>query len=391
MLHCLFLSKIELLLLIIAEGILFVHYKRAKYETKKALLWCLLFIPILYFSINMVTEAVTTDEPGYEICITDVRNLKYQGKAGAVLYEYKLAQLTVGTIFLFIPAFIKEALGGNGIWMLYKIIHWLLMYLLVLVTVNVWRKWILVDKEEKWNRVAENAVLAILIGLPLSCLLIKVTNYDAGSTYPAILGVSILWAAYKTHNRRMAFGATVITAFAVLDKWTALPYWIISVILFALIFIMDEKEFLGKLKGTIKATTLSLAGAMGISVLYFVYAFFQQGGFYRKIDPGVIAFSFTHAIRAAVTGDMIAGSSNTNILYLIPLGILMVVFVLGLDLLTSKIFKSVQKASLVYLKIDSALIILGIIGGDNIDLFYTVKNFSIFTNTRGILYYDRFI
>ncbi len=363
MLQCLLLSKIEFILLIIAECVLFVHFKIAKYDTKKAVLWCILFIPMLYFSINMVTEAVTVDEPGYEICITDVRNLKYQGKAEAVLYEYKLAQLTVGTIFLLIPSFIKESLGENGIWMLYKIIHWLFIYILALATVNVWRKWILVDKDEKWNRIAENSVLAIMIGLPLSCLLIKVTNYDAGSTYPAIFGVSILWAAYKTQNRKMGFWATVITAFAVMDKWTALPYWVISVILFALIVIKNEKKYIGKIKGTISATILAFVGAMGISVFYFLYAFFQQGGFYRKIDLGVITFSFTHAVRAVITSNWTVSSSNLDIIFIVPLVVLIIACVLSLDFFASKLFKSVQKASNVYLKVDSVLIILGIMGG----------------------------
>lgn len=359
----LLLSKIEVLLLIIAESILFVHYKRARYDTKKALLWCLLFIPVLYFSINMVTEIVTADELQYEMCMTDVRNLKHQISAPAVLYEYKLTQLTIGTVFLLIPPFVKEALNENNIWMLYKCIHWLLIYFLALGTTNIWRKWILVNNGEKRNRIAENIVLAILIGLPLSCLLIKVTNYDAGSTYPAILGVSMLWAAYKTQNRKMGFWATVITALAVMDKWTALPYWAISVILFALIFIKNEDEYIKKVIGTIRAVVLSFAGAMGLSVLYFVFAFFQQNGFIRKIDLGVIAFSFTHAVREIITGEMAVNSSNADILLLLPLGILLIACVLSLDFLSSKIFKTTQKAASVYLKADAALIIIGIIGG----------------------------
>lgn len=273
-------------------------------------------MPVLYFSINMVTEAVTADEPQYEECITDIRNLKSHAASGKVLYEYKLAQLTLGTAFWFLPDAAKTALGAQHIWKIYKCLHWLFMFIFSLITADVWRKDILLLKDERKNHVAENIVLMVLTGLPLACLLMKVTNYDAGSTYPAVLGISMIWAAFHREDRRLAFLATVVTALGVLDKWTALPYWAVSVVFFAFLAMRMEKGWKRKSAAAFISTALAYSAALGISIAYFIYAYFQQGGFCREIDLGVIIFSYVHAVKAMATGDLTVNSSNQDLFYI---------------------------------------------------------------------------
>lgn len=373
MIECLTLSKLECALIFGALIMLFFYHMKSGYGVKKALFWSIVFLPVLYFSVNMVTEAVTADEPGYEQCITDVRNIKNQSKAEAVLYEYKLAQLTKGTVFLLIPTKIKDILGENGIWKLYKVIHWLIIYLICILTTNVWRKWILVDKDERKNRISENAILAALMGLPLSCLLIKVTNYDAGSTYTAILGVSMVWAAYRQHDEKMAFGGTMVTALGPMEKWTALPYWAISVVLFVLVVIDEESTFATKMKKSVKAIAISFGGVIALSSLYFVYAYFQQGGFYRTIDLGVVSFSFTHAARAVITRNWYVNSSNSDIIFFVPLALVIMICVVILDFLRGNICKSKEKTARIYLISDIILIITGFIGGVIATYFIPLK------------------
>lgn len=56
-----------------------------------------------------------------------------------------------------------------------------------IVTVYVWHKWILERDDNQRN------------------LLLKIVNYDAGSTYTAILSISLVWAAYKNDNEKKWF------------------------------------------------------------------------------------------------------------------------------------------------------------------------------------------
>ena len=387
MLYCILLSKIEFVAFVIAITVLFIYHLKSGYGVKKALFWSILLIPIIYFSLNMVTEAVTVDEPGYEVCITDVQHLKEQGKAEAVLYEYKLSQLTIGTVFMCIPKSVKDIIGANGVWKLYKIIHWFFMYLITLITVDVWRKWILVEKSEKCNRIAENTIFAILMGLPLSCFLMKVTNYDAGSTYPAVLGLSLVWGAYKKRNTHIALIGTVVTALGVMDKWTALPYWAICVVLASVVAMDGKTDKLSKCIESLKIVCLSFAIALALQLIYFGYAFIQQNGFYRKIDLGIIIFSFNHALKAVCTNDWSVNSQNVDVWYIFLLAVLIIICSLIVEVISS-ILKGKTNVARWLFRIDFTFSVLGICDSD---FFYSSKNSSIFSYTRGCISNNRFI
>ena len=353
----------ELIVIVTAVVMLWISYRRGGYQKRQRFVWILVMIPVFYFSINMVTEVVTADESQYEVCISDIRHLKNYGSAVKVLYEYKLTQLTIGTVFFFFPNALREHLGANKIWMIYKCLHWLLMYIFSLGTVAIWRKFILISDRDRRKRLAENAVLMVLVGLPLSCLLMKVTNYDATSTYPAIVGFSLILAAFNRHDLKMGFLGTVVTALGVLDKWTALPYWIISVILFAIIASIDKQTWTGKIKSICLSSVIAYAAAILVSIMYFIYEYFLQRGFCKKIDVGIIVFSFVHALKGIATGDLSVNSSNADIIY-IPVLLFIIITATIIVLMIYKGLKKVQRNMAdVLLKIDGVFLSVGIIGG----------------------------
>lgn len=297
------LSWIEWLAYLLAICMLAFHFKFAGYEKKGIIIHTIIIAPFLYFSINMLTEVVTADEGQYIFAFVDPQNIKMRGSfAFKVLYEYKFSQLTIGTIFSVIPTYVRERMGEDGCAVLYKILHYFLMLLISLMTARVWRNQIFEEKSKEKLRVSEDALLITLIGMPLACLLLKVCNYDSGSTYLAILGFSLLWGAYKRKSLRQGFWSTMVVALGVLDKWTALPYFCIAVVLFAhLIFeTSDDKKYVRGLLGAICVYISS--NVLGLITLLCLKI--TQGGLIAPIGIGNVTFSFTHAARGLLSPDM---------------------------------------------------------------------------------------
>lgn len=299
---------------ILALVLLILHFKLANYDIRRILIHTSIIAPFVFFSVQMVTEAVTIDELQYIFTFIDPENIKNHGVLSMiVLYEYKFSQIFIGIFFALIPAIIREQLGTTNLAILYKVAHYFLMLIIILLIARVWRTQIFENKEEKRLHASESALLAVLIGLPLSCLLLKVCNYDSGSTYPALLGFSLLWGAYKKKSVAEGFAGTLVTALGVLDKWTALPYWCICVVLFAHLFIENRKgEGIKKYVYGVLAVIISYSAALCISLLELVYANIYQGGLCAPINIGNIAFSFTHAARVILSGDMSVDYYNVN-------------------------------------------------------------------------------
>lgn len=358
------MNKQELIVFLLAFLGLLVYYKRAGYSKKEMVMWGVIVIPFLYFSINMLTEAVTADEAAYEECITDIKNVKSHVAAYNVLYEYKFSQLTIGTVFWFLSDKVRAGLGYSKVWMIYKALHWFLMYAISLVTVNVWRKHIVSNFKNSINkRFAENSFLIMLMGFPLASLMMKVANYDAGSTYPAILGVVLLWTAFKENDKKIGFWATIVTALGVLDKWPACVYWIVAVILYTYLTMKEENTWSGRVMSSLKSVGITYLGALILSSLYFVYAGIQQDGFEFDINAGVIAFSFTHVIKCMVSGDLTVNSSVDDLVYVPLLYLFMASSALILFGVVHWLNRKTGSATNVLLKVDALLLTSGIIGG----------------------------
>jgi len=302
----------ELFVLIAAETLLFILYTRFHYSLKEKLIWCLILLPFLYCSINKLTEIVTVDEPQYEALITSAFEIKNGAAGPKLLYQYRLSQLTTGSVFLVINVLFSN-LSWKTTWEIYKICHYIICYLVCFGIVSVWHKRILTNnKNTIKERIAENAILITLVSLPVGCLMFKVANYDALSAYPAILGMSLLWASYKTENRKLAFIGTAIVALGTLEKMTLLPQWCICVAL-SMFIVGRGKEKLGKKIGSgLVVGVISLVIALLLSLISLLLMYVQQNGLMRQIDIDLVASPFTRAMNAvkkfAALGNTITSS-----------------------------------------------------------------------------------
>lgn len=363
-----FLTKLELGIFLIAIFLLIIQYHSFGYDIKKIIFWCIILMPFIYFSVNMVTEIVTADEAKYELRFTNVSNIKNLPLPLKVIYEYKFSQFTLGTLFWLIPDQIKDILSGASIWKIYKTTHYFIFYTLSLLIMRVWHYWIF-DNNGKRRRIGENAVLITLVGLPLSCLLIKVTNYDAGSTYPAILGMSLIWAAYRLEDERKAIIGTLCTAAGVMDKWTALPYWGICVVLYSYMVIRKIEKWRYKIVHTMRTIGISYISALILSYFYLLYAYIQQDGLCANINWGMVAFSFEYAVRAMITGNVNIDYVNADayskdaIWYVFILYILLVVCTLTLEFMMRLSEKHKISANIALNHVQKNCLVFGIVGG----------------------------
>ncbi len=362
------LTNLETGIFLIAILLLAVQYHSFGYDIKKIIFWCIILMPFIYFSVNMVTEIVTADEAKYELRFTNVKNIKNLDLPLKLIYEYKFSQFTLGTLFLMIPDQIKNIMSRAAVWKVYKTAHYFIFYGLSLLVMRVWHYWIF-DENGIRRRIGENGILITLIGLPLSCLLIKVVNYDAGSTYPAVLGVSLIWAAYRSEDERKAVIGTICTAVGVMDKWTALPYWCICVILYSYMAIRRKEKWKDKIIYTACTVSISYIAALLLSYFYLLYASIQQDGLCTDINWGNVTFSFEHTVRAIITGNINIDYINADaysgdaVWYIFILFGLLIACTLFLELVMSLWKKHRISVNMVLGYFQKSCLVFGIIGG----------------------------
>ena len=219
-----------------AEICLMVYLYKSGYK-QYTYVYMLISLPVLFFCINMLDEAVTVDEMQYMKAFIDISGMQ-QGSYiwNKATYQYRLTQMVMGTIFR-IQNWIYPELTDNVSLIIYKMIHWLMYYLVALFTAFVWGSKILsIDKDSQRYRISSICILYVLIGMPISCLIMKVCNYDAGNVYFAIAGFSLTIAAEKQKNPRLAFWGAVVAVFGCMEKWGCLIYWCICVSFYAFFF-----------------------------------------------------------------------------------------------------------------------------------------------------------
>lgn len=291
------MSSIEIILFIIAVLSLLIMLKRYDYSWREALLACVCLAPILFFSINRMTDVVTVDEPRYISAITNIREIKNMGIAEKLVGQYKVSQFIVGAIFLCIPSTVKSQMTTGEIWATYKCAHWIVLFVVILVILNIFNKFILRGENESKRKIINVFVLGSLLGLPLSCLLLKVTNYDGFSTYFIVLGYIMLWAGIQADKKIMGYGSVCMIALGVFEKGPALPYWLFGIIIFAFYEIRNIDSLWKKARVSV-ATVLKLTLlSVLLSVCYFVITAFLQNGFYRYITVDDIVYSYEETIR----------------------------------------------------------------------------------------------
>jgi len=360
----------EIGMLIFAFAILAIYYWKAQYG-KYALPYLLFSLPVLYFSINMVTECMTADEWVHMSAIVDIENMKnLEGFALAMQYQYRTSQMVFGTAFRIIPQDIKNIVSIYTLLRIYKLIHWYFFFGIALFISSIWRNEIL-DKEINniKFRFVDNVILYSLLALPVSCLLLKVCNYDAPYIYFAILGISLIVAAEKRDNLKYAYFGTIAAVFGCMDKFPGLLYWCICVMFFIYIGIRHTEFWSRKLVGAIKYCLLATGSAVGISWLSLVYLVFLENGLCAKINIGSVLFPLTHVLRLFISQNDVIDHINersycdgaVSLLFVIMLIILICAFIVqGYDWVNKKFNGSLSK---VLVLVNAFLLCLSIVGG----------------------------
>ena len=93
------MSYYEVTLIFAALLMLIVFEKRHGFTIKECGFSLILLLPVLFFSINLLTNAITVDETRYMQLITYIRDIKESDVAEKVLNQYKMSQLITGSVF----------------------------------------------------------------------------------------------------------------------------------------------------------------------------------------------------------------------------------------------------------------------------------------------------
>lgn len=299
------MNRLEICLLVCVCLFMLAYYYRIGYR-KYSLLYAILAIPVFVFSLYMLTEAVTADEGQYMTAFVDIRNLRDYFDDTKLSYEYRTSQMIFGTLFLLIPKAVTRVIGELR---LYKVFHYGVFFLVILLISGVWRNKILQkDTDSAKFRLIDSGILFGLLALPVGCLVLKVSNYDASNIYFAILGFSLLVAAEKTNDILWAYLGTAVMCFGCMDKWTCLIYWCVAVAFLA--YLVARRYDYEKVYIRLLRMVGSIAAAMGtallISLLNILYLHaLAGGGNYDRVSWGIVTFPVTYMCRIAFTGEQV--------------------------------------------------------------------------------------
>lgn len=290
------MNVVEIIMLICALVILAIYYKKGQYG-KYTWIYFFFSIPVLFFSINMVTESMTIDEYGYMLAFSDIENIQNYFQPLKAVYEYRTSQMIFGTLMKIASKYIADK---TTLLVIYKIGHYFFFFVIILTTSSIWRNRIFQEFTNRRWRLADNAILYSLLALPVSCLMLKVCNYDASNIYFSILGISLIIAGEKNNNLKYAYYGTIATLFGCMDKWPGMIYWYISVILFVYIGIRKEIAWWKKIFKGIVLCMGAIISAIGISLFNLIYIFGLEGKVYSAINEGYVLFPITYVIRQYV-------------------------------------------------------------------------------------------
>lgn len=196
---------------------------------KYTLIYGVLLLPFIWFAMNMITEAITIDEWKYITSFKQLRSLE-RGSVNWVkgTYQYRVSEISSGTVCAAVSKLFPE-INDYHLIMIYRYTHWYLFFLVALGIAYSWNHILPENRDGRAYRIINAAVISILTGAPLSCLLLKVCNYDAGCVYFGIAGISLLVLAEKKCSMKLAYSAVLVSIMSCLEKWGGLPYWCICV------------------------------------------------------------------------------------------------------------------------------------------------------------------
>lgn len=279
-------------------GILCVYflYRRLCFGNKSSL-YTVLTAPAVFFNTYYLVDAVTQDEiryiPAYgNIAAIEVGSEMWRRSS----YQYRSTQMVLGTIFRVIRK-IYPLIEENTANILFKISHWFFFFILALVIAYIWGKSVIEsEKDTLIYRMTNLGILYCLIGLPVSCLILKVSNYDAGNIYFAILAFSVILAAEKRNNVKLACVGAILATFGCMEKWTSLIYYIIAVSMAVYLKMKSSNEKMRYFKAIMLIPMIMICSA-GICILNFLYIRFLSGNITVDIHIGAMLFPIVYMVR----------------------------------------------------------------------------------------------
>lgn len=287
---------INVLAAIVGLACVYFLYRRLGYGNK-AFLYTILTAPAVFFNTYYLADTVSQDEAGYlpvygNMAAMEVGSHIWQ-KAS---YSYRMTQMVFGTVCRVIRG-IHPLIEDNTVNVLYKFSHWFFFFILVSVIAYIWGKSIIESgKDTLIYRMTNLGIIYCLFGLPVTCFIMKMCNYDASHVYFSILAFSILIVAEKKNNIKLACAGAVLATFACMEKWTSLIFYIIAAAMAVYLMIRNSNEKKRYFKAFMLIPILMICSA-GICILSFLYIRLLSGNLTTDINIGAMLFPMFYMIR----------------------------------------------------------------------------------------------
>lgn len=232
--------------------------KKDKVSVKEAGIIILGSLPVVFLSINMVSDTITKDEWYYMSVITNMKELlETPDVAAKLMLQYRTSQMIFGTVFCLLPNVLYDAMSSNELIIVYKVLHWIVFYCVGLCIVAVVCKKYIVQARESWKNVLSWLVcFYIVTGLPMSISLMKVCNYDAsnilfGTLGIILVGVNVMDTLKGTGAESIVYGrlGIFVSVLGCVDKWSSGIYFLVCAILYCFAKIVRCKDgFIARFK-----------------------------------------------------------------------------------------------------------------------------------------------
>lgn len=286
------------IVVIIAFIVISVFFLKLGYG-KRTILYSLLSAPFVYFSLNMIDEAITIDEWQY---ITTFKRLDMM-EPGTLLWikgtwQYRISEIVSGTVCS-VARMLNSGISDDRLVMVYKYSHWLFFFCVIVGIAYIWT--CILNKggerygEDLKGRITAAALLWIVLGNPVSCLMLKVCNYDAGCVYFGTAGISLLVLAEKKCNIKLAGWAALVSVFSCMEKWAGFPYWFICVAGSGALVYRYRRSWIKAIAAEVGGLLLSVL----VCFLSLLYIRMLQGSGMIDLNIGSLLFPIYYMVMAA--------------------------------------------------------------------------------------------
>lgn len=289
--------------------------EKDNYNMGKFIVLFLSICPIVLFSIIMVSDTITADEYQYMDVIVDMSNILEQpAVASKLMLQYRTSQMIFGTIFKLIPRVYYNNLDKTNLIIIYKLLHWILFYIVgLLICTVIYKKYLLHKSENIYKKImAWLVTFYMVLGLPMTISVIKVCNYDATNVMFATLGIALIGTYVlsvlekNNSNEKYALLGILCCVMGCLDKWSSAIYFMIGAILYCFADLVKENTF--QFVHILRKSLISVAKVVLIGLfcgwinLEYIKIFLVNGGLYEDIKFGHIAFSYTNLFSIVFEG-----------------------------------------------------------------------------------------